>query len=113
MLAYYQINEQVFLAAVTVRRRKMQLRYRDVEWWMRRRQLPSRLRERVRQFEYQRWTMMGGQDEMELVKDLPDGLRRDIKRYLCLDLVKKVSPYILINYIKTLFLTKIIRSIVL
>jgi cyclic nucleotide gated channel len=33
---------------------------------------------------------MGGEDEMELIKDLPEGLRRDIKRYLCLDLIKKV-----------------------
>lgn len=33
---------------------------------------------------------MGGLDETELIGGLPDGLRRDIKRYLCLDLVKKV-----------------------
>lgn len=33
---------------------------------------------------------MGGEDEMEMIKDLPEGLRRDIKRYLCLDLIKKV-----------------------
>ena len=33
---------------------------------------------------------MGGEDEMELIKDLPEGLRRDIKRFLCLDLIKKV-----------------------
>ena len=35
---------------------------------------------------------MGGQDEMKLIKNMPDGLRRDIKRYLCLDLVRKVRP---------------------
>lgn len=34
---------------------------------------------------------MGGEDEMELIKDLPEGLRRDIKRYLCLDLIRKVN----------------------
>ena len=62
-----------------------------MEWWMRRRQLPSQLRQRVRHFEHQRWAMMGGEDEMELVKDLPEGLRRDIKRFLCLDLIKKVQ----------------------
>lgn len=33
---------------------------------------------------------MGGEDEMELISDLPEGLRRDIKRFLCLDLIKKV-----------------------
>ena len=61
---------------------------------MRRRQLPSRLRHRVRHFERQSWLTTGGVDEMELIKDLPEGLRRDIKRYLCLDLMKKVLKHI-------------------
>ncbi|KAK4346447.1 hypothetical protein RND71_032786 [Anisodus tanguticus] len=86
-------NIQVFLHAVMSKKRKMQLRCRDMEWWMRRRQLPSQLRQRVRHFEHQRWAMMGGEDEMELVKDLPEGLRRDIKRFLCLDLIKKVPLF--------------------
>ncbi|KAI9121434.1 hypothetical protein K1719_008467 [Acacia pycnantha] len=86
-------NIQVFLHAVMAKKRKMQLRCGDMEWWMRRRQLPSHLRQRVRQFERQRWAVMGGEDEMELVKDFPEGLRRDIKRYLCLDLIKKVPLF--------------------
>ncbi|XP_031398146.1 cyclic nucleotide-gated ion channel 2 [Punica granatum] len=86
-------NIQVFLHAVMAKKRKMQLRCRDMEWWMRRRQLPSRLRQRVRHFERQRWAAMGGEDEMELIKDLPEGLRRDIKRYLCLDLIKQVPLF--------------------
>ncbi|CAI0453902.1 unnamed protein product [Linum tenue] len=86
-------NIQVFLHAVMATKRKMQLRCRDMEWWMRRRQLPSRLRRRVRHYERQRWTTMGGEDEMEMIKDLPEGLRRDIKRYLCLDLIKKVPLF--------------------
>ncbi|KAK6155042.1 hypothetical protein DH2020_009290 [Rehmannia glutinosa] len=80
----------VFLHAVMAKKRKMQLRCRDMEWWMRRRQFPSQLRQRVRRYERQRWTVMGGADEMELIKDLPEGLRRDIKRFLCLDLIKKI-----------------------
>lgn len=62
---------------------------------MRRRQIPSRLRRRVRDYEHHRWTTMRGQDEMDFITDFPDGLRRDIKRFLCLDLVKKVSPSLL------------------
>lgn len=81
---------QVFLHAVMARKRKMQLRCRDMEWWMKRRQLPSRLRQRVRQYEHQRWAAMRGEDEMEMIRDLPQGLRRDIKRHLCLDLIKQV-----------------------
>ncbi|XP_043723205.1 cyclic nucleotide-gated ion channel 2-like [Telopea speciosissima] len=86
-------NIQVFLHAVMAKKKKMQLRCRDLEWWMRRRQLPSRLRQRVRNFERYRWATMGGEEEMELIKDLPEGLRRDIKRYLCLDLIKKVPLF--------------------
>uniref|UniRef100_A0A6M2E8D0 Cyclic nucleotide-binding domain-containing protein n=1 Tax=Populus davidiana TaxID=266767 RepID=A0A6M2E8D0_9ROSI len=86
-------NIQVFLHAVMAKKRKMQLRCGDMEWWMRRRQLPSRLRQRVRHYERQRWATMGGEDEIELITDLPEGLRRDIKRYLCLDLIKKVPLF--------------------
>ncbi|KAI3452250.1 hypothetical protein Pfo_008915 [Paulownia fortunei] len=86
-------NIQVFLHAVMAKKRKLQLRCRDMEWWMRRRQLPSQLRQRVRRYERQRWAAMGGDDEMELIKDLPEGLRRDIKRFLCLDLIKKVPLF--------------------
>lgn len=74
-----------------VKNKKILLRFRDIEWWMRRRQLPSHLRQRVFHYESQRLAITGGEDEMELIKDLPDGLRRDIKRHLCLDLIKKVK----------------------
>ncbi|XP_068654815.1 cyclic nucleotide-gated ion channel 2 [Aristolochia californica] len=86
-------NIQVFLSAVMARKRKMQLRCRDMEWWMKRRQLPSRLRQRVRHYERQRWATMRGEDEMEMIKDLPEGLRRDIKRFLCLELIKQVPLF--------------------
>ncbi|PWA72786.1 cyclic nucleotide gated ion channel 2 like [Artemisia annua] len=86
-------NIQVFLHAVMAKKRKMQLRCRDMEWWMKRRQLPSILRQRVRHYERQNWALMGGEDEMELIKDLPEGLRRDIKRFLCLQLVRMVPLF--------------------
>jgi hypothetical protein len=89
-LSLVEITMKIFLHTVLGTKKTMQLRYRDIEWWMKRRQLPSHLKRRVRHFERQRWAAMGGQDEMELIRDLPDGLRRDIKRYLCIDLVKKV-----------------------
>lgn len=86
-------NIQVFLHAVMAKKRKMQLRCRDMEWWMRRRQLPSGLRRRVRHYERHRWVTMGGEDEMDLIKELPEGLRREIKRHLCIDLIKKVPLF--------------------
>ncbi|XP_024960206.1 cyclic nucleotide-gated ion channel 2-like [Cynara cardunculus var. scolymus] len=86
-------NIQVFLHAVMAKKRKMQLRCRDMEWWMKRRQLPSLLRQRVRTYERQNWALMGGEDEMEMIKDLPEGLRRDIKRFLCLELIRMVPLF--------------------
>ncbi|KAH6830368.1 Cyclic nucleotide-regulated ion channel family protein [Perilla frutescens var. hirtella] len=87
-------NIQVFLHAVMSKKRKMQLRCRDMEWWMKRRQLPSHLRHRVRRYQRHRWSAVGaGHDEIEIIKDLPDGLRRDIKRFLCLDLIKQVPLF--------------------
>ncbi|KAL7614738.1 hypothetical protein Lser_V15G07635 [Lactuca serriola] len=83
---------QVFLYALAGRTTRAQITLRDMEWWMKRRQLPSALRKRVRHFENQRWSFMGGQDDMDMIQDLPEGLRRDIKRYLCLDLIKK-APF--------------------
>ncbi|KAJ6421590.1 hypothetical protein OIU84_028877 [Salix udensis] len=86
-------NIQVFLHVVMAKNKKMQLRRRDVEWWMRRRQLPAGLRQRFRHFERQKWRVMGGEDEMRWIEELPEGLRRDIKRHLCLDLIKKVPLF--------------------
>ncbi|KAK1583999.1 hypothetical protein Q3G72_029013 [Acer saccharum] len=37
-----------------------------------------------------RWAAMRGIDECEMISNLPEGLRRDIKYHLCLDLVRQV-----------------------
>ncbi|KAH7537783.1 hypothetical protein FEM48_Zijuj03G0129900 [Ziziphus jujuba var. spinosa] len=87
------VLKKVFLHTVMANKKKMQLKYRDMEWWMKRRQLPNPLRDRVRNFQRHSWSAMEGQDEMELIQHLPDGLRRDIKRFLCIDLVKKVPLF--------------------
>ncbi|KAM3682900.1 hypothetical protein ACJW31_12G105700 [Castanea mollissima] len=86
-------NIQVFLHTLMATKKEVLLKHRDMVWWMKRRQLPLHLRRRVHRFERQRWAAMEGQDEMQLIKDLSDGLRRDIKRYLCIDLVKKVPLF--------------------
>ncbi|KAI3841742.1 hypothetical protein MKX03_032220 [Papaver bracteatum] len=63
------------------RKRKSHLRRTDIEWWM---------KKRVRRFELESSRSTGGTYEIERLKDLPVGLRRDIKRYLYLDFMKKV-----------------------
>ncbi|KAG9452771.1 hypothetical protein H6P81_005675 [Aristolochia fimbriata] len=86
-------NIKVFLHATTSKKQAMQLKMRNVEWWMRRRHLPQGFRQRVRQYERQRWAAMRGVDECEMIRNLPEGLRRDIKYHLCLDLVRQVPLF--------------------
>lgn len=85
------LHAQVFLNAATSKKQAMQTRLRGVEWWMKRKKLPQSFRHRVRQHERQRWAATRGVDECRIVRDLPEGLRRDIKYHLCLDLVRQVK----------------------
>ncbi|XP_027355123.1 cyclic nucleotide-gated ion channel 4-like isoform X2 [Abrus precatorius] len=86
-------NIKVFLHATTSKKQAMQLKMRNIEWWMRKRRLPQGFRQRVRNYERQRWAAMRGVDECEMTKNLPEGLRRDIKYHLCLDLVRQVPLF--------------------
>ncbi|CAI0375844.1 unnamed protein product [Linum tenue] len=86
-------NIKVFLNATTSKKQAMQLRMRNLEWWMRRRQLPVGFRQRVRNYERQKWAAMRGVDEYDMIRNLPEGIRRDIKYHLCLDLVRQVPLF--------------------
>ncbi|GAQ78047.1 cyclic nucleotide-gated ion channel [Klebsormidium nitens] len=86
-------NIQVFFQSLWIRVDRMRSRRQDLEWWMARRQLPRPLQERVDDYEQQHWSATRGIDEENMIADLPEGLRRDIKRYLCLDLVKKIPLF--------------------
>ena len=69
----------------------MRLKRRDAEQWMSHRLLPENLRERIRRYDQHRWQETRGVEEESLVRNLPKDLRRDIKRHLCWDLLKRVS----------------------
>ncbi|CAN6850434.1 unnamed protein product [Brassica oleracea] len=86
-------NIKVFLHATTSKKQAMHLKMRNIEWWMKKRHLPFGFRQRVRNYERQRWAAMRGVDECEMVQNLPEGLRRDIKYHLCLDLVRQVPLF--------------------
>ncbi|CAL5426516.1 unnamed protein product [Camellia sinensis] len=60
---------------------------------MHHRQLPPELRQAVRKYNQYKWVATSGVDEEALLKDLPLDLRRDIKRHLCLDLVRRVPLF--------------------
>uniref|UniRef100_A0A1J3DJD4 Putative cyclic nucleotide-gated ion channel 17 n=1 Tax=Noccaea caerulescens TaxID=107243 RepID=A0A1J3DJD4_NOCCA len=83
-------NMQTYLQSLTVRLEEWRLKKRDTEEWMRHRQLPEELRNRVRRYEQYKWLATRGVDEEILLQSLPTDLRRDIQRHLCLDLVRRV-----------------------
>ncbi|KAG6526027.1 hypothetical protein ZIOFF_016001 [Zingiber officinale] len=83
-------NMQTYLQSITVRLEEWRLKRRDTEEWMRHRQLPHDLQERVRRFVQYKWLATRGVDEESILRALPADLRRDIQRHLCLDLVRRV-----------------------
>ncbi|EPS63081.1 hypothetical protein M569_11705 [Genlisea aurea] len=83
-------NMQTYLQSITVRFEEWRLKQRDTEEWMKHRQLPEELRQRVRRFTHYKWLTTRGVDEESILLGLPTDLRRDIQRHLCLDLVRRV-----------------------
>ncbi|XP_077212252.1 cyclic nucleotide-gated ion channel 18-like [Tasmannia lanceolata] len=83
-------NMQTYLQSTTVRREEWRVKRRDTEEWMRHRQLPQDLQERVRRFVQYKWLATRGVDEESILRSLPLDLRRDIQRHLCLALVRRV-----------------------
>ncbi|MCD7449457.1 Potassium voltage-gated channel sub H member 2 [Datura stramonium] len=86
-------NMQTYLQSLTVRLEEMRVKRRDSEQWMHHRVLPPELRERVRRYDQYKWLETRGVDEENLVQNLPKDLRRDIKRHLCLNLVRRVPLF--------------------
>ncbi|KAH7865322.1 hypothetical protein Vadar_005168 [Vaccinium darrowii] len=86
-------NMQTYLQSLTVRLEEMRIKRRDSEQWMHHRLLPQELRERVRRYDQYKWLETRGVDEEILVQNLPKDLRRDIKRHLCLNLVRRVPLF--------------------
>ncbi|GLT25370.1 hypothetical protein SLA2020_005020 [Shorea laevis] len=86
-------NMQTYLQSLTIRLEEMRVKRRDSEQWMHHRMLPPDLRERVRRYDQYKWLETRGVDEENLVQTLPKDLRRDIKRHLCLALVRRVPLF--------------------
>ncbi|KAK8509674.1 hypothetical protein V6N13_093529 [Hibiscus sabdariffa] len=86
-------NMQKYLESTGVRVEGMRVKRQDAEQWMSHRMLPENLRERIRRYEQYKWQETRGVEEETLIANLPRDLRRDIKRHLCLDLLKKVPMF--------------------
>lgn len=82
---------QRYLQSITARLEEWRQKKTDTEQWMHHRQLPHDLRQAVRKYGEFKWVATQGVDEEDLLNTLPDDLRREIKRHLCLNLVRQVS----------------------
>ncbi|XP_054780437.1 LOW QUALITY PROTEIN: protein CNGC15a-like [Prosopis cineraria] len=86
-------NMQTYLQSTTLRLEEWRIRRTDTERWMHHRQLPRHLKQSVRRHEQFRWVATRGVDEESILRDLPVDIRRDIKRHLCLNLVRQVPLF--------------------
>ncbi|EFH44811.1 hypothetical protein ARALYDRAFT_915965 [Arabidopsis lyrata subsp. lyrata] len=85
-------NMQTYLHLLTVRLEEMRIKRCDSEQYHR--SLPQNLRERVRRYDQYKWLETRGVKEENLVQSLATDLRRDIKRHLCLSLVRRNHVFI-------------------
>ncbi|XP_065854801.1 probable cyclic nucleotide-gated ion channel 16 [Euphorbia lathyris] len=83
-------NMQTYMQSTSARLDEWRIKRRDTEEWMRHRQLPPELQERVRRFVQYKWLATRGVDEESILRALPLDLRRQIQRHLCLALVRRV-----------------------
>ncbi|XP_077229554.1 cyclic nucleotide-gated channel 15 [Tasmannia lanceolata] len=86
-------NMQTYLQSTTIRLEECRIRRMDTEQWMHHRQLPAYLKQCVRRYDQYKWVATRGVDEEALLRGLPLDLRREIKRHLCLDLVRGVPIF--------------------
>ncbi|XP_031402749.1 protein CNGC15b-like isoform X2 [Punica granatum] len=86
-------NMQRYLQSTTLRLEEWRIKRNDIEQWMHHRQLPLELREAVRRYDQYKWVATRGVDEESLLRGLPMELRRDVKRHLCFDLVRRVPLF--------------------
>ncbi|KAK8973006.1 hypothetical protein V6N11_028595 [Hibiscus sabdariffa] len=86
-------NMQKYLQSTGVRVEEMRVKRQDAEQWMSHRMLPENLRERIRKYDQYKWQETRGVEEEALISNLPKDLKRDIKRHLCLDLLKRVPMF--------------------
>ncbi|KAI4355224.1 hypothetical protein L6164_004015 [Bauhinia variegata] len=86
-------NIQRYLQSRIVREEEMMEKSQAIERWMSHRMLPYSLRKSIRQHERYKWKDKLSVDEETLIHDLPEALRTDIKRHICLALFRKVPMF--------------------
>ncbi|XP_006422165.2 cyclic nucleotide-gated ion channel 1-like [Citrus sinensis] len=86
-------NMQIYLQSKTIRSEEMRLKVREIEQRMPFQKLSGNLQQQIKKYQQYVWRETKGVDVENLISNLPRDLRRNIKRELCLDLLKKVEEF--------------------
>lgn len=84
---------QKYLQSSSKRLEEWRLKRNNTELWMHHRQLPRDLRKCIRKYDRYKWVVTESVDEQSVLERLPTDLQRQIKRHICLDLVKRVPLF--------------------
>ncbi|KAK3219146.1 hypothetical protein Dsin_013116 [Dipteronia sinensis] len=84
-------NMQIYIKIT--RSEEMKLKVREIEQWTTFKKLPENLQRRVKKYQQHVWRETKGVDVDNLLNNLPKDLRRNIKRELCLNLLKRVPAF--------------------
>ncbi|KAL6967233.1 hypothetical protein U1Q18_033037 [Sarracenia purpurea var. burkii] len=101
-------NMQTYIQSITARLEKWRLKTCDKENWMHQRQLPLEISQSLRKYDRYKWVATNGVDEETLLTDLPKGLRIQIKRHLCLNLVRRVCSSTSLSPSFYIFMSKLL-----
>ncbi|KAK2654113.1 hypothetical protein Ddye_013969 [Dipteronia dyeriana] len=93
LFIYLLGNMQLYLQSETTRSEEMKLKVREIEQWTTFKKLPENLRRQVKKYQQHVWRETKGVDVENLLNNLPKDLRRNIKRELCLHLLKRVPTF--------------------
>ncbi|KAB1226213.1 putative cyclic nucleotide-gated ion channel 15 [Morella rubra] len=93
LFAFLIGNMQKYLQSVSRQLEEWRVKRADTEIWMDHRNLPPELKESIRHYDRFMWLATKQVDEETILNDLPIDLRRQIKGYLCLSLVRQVPLF--------------------
>lgn len=86
-------NVQIYLQSKTIKSEELRLRTREIEQWKPFKKLSNNLRKEIKQYQRYKWQESRGVEVENLLKNFPREMIMNIKRELCLELLKKVKHF--------------------
>lgn len=96
--------KQIYLQSKTIRSEEMRLKGQEIEQWMGFRKLSRDLQQKLRNYRQYVWRETKGVDVENLLNNLPNDLKRNIKSELGLELLLNVSFSSPLTEFKSLFI---------